>query len=462
MTRSVQSDHVFRHALLVTALCLVTFFAGLGRSAIGDADEAFYAQSAREMVEQGDWITPHYNYEYRFQKPVFFYWLVAGTYLVAGVNETAARFPSALAGLALALMTWAVGRRWVGPQVGVVGGAIVATSFGYFTIAHASLPDLPLAAFITLATWALFEAGAPAGDPAAPSGGTASAAPDDRTRRRWTLLAGFAIGVGMLTKGPVALVLPVLVYLIAHLVMADGLLPTRRGWFGLRWIDVALAALVLLAVALPWFLAMAEVHGPAYLRRFFIGENLERFATERYNGRRPLWFYAPIIFGGLAPWSSLMVLWIPPLGRVLRGVRRLTELEWRLILWAVVPVVFYTLSVGQQPRYILPVLPPLAVLVARTLVRRLAPSPARSPPARSRSSPSRSCCSAPGRCSSRCPPCKARSAPPSSSSRRWPCSGGRGWVASACCPPRWRCRRRPRSSRCSSRSTRPAGPSRCS
>jgi len=141
---------VFRHALLVTALCLVTFFAGLGRSAIGDADEAFYAQSAREMVEQGDWITPHYNYEYRFQKPVFFYWMVAAAYTVAGVSETAARFPSALAGLALALMTWAIGRRWVGASAGVVGGAIVATSFGYFTIAHASLPDLPLAAFITL------------------------------------------------------------------------------------------------------------------------------------------------------------------------------------------------------------------------------------------------------------------------------------------------------------------------
>jgi hypothetical protein len=99
MTRSVQSVHVFRHALLVTALCLVTFFAGLGRSAIGDADEAFYAQSAREMVEQGDWITPHYNYEYRFQKPVFFYWLVAIAYSVVGIGETAARFPSALAGL---------------------------------------------------------------------------------------------------------------------------------------------------------------------------------------------------------------------------------------------------------------------------------------------------------------------------------------------------------------------------
>ena len=151
------------------------------------------------------------------------------------------------------------------------------------------MPDLPLAAFITLATWALFEAGAPALDAAAaPSArGTAAAAPDDRTRRWWVLLAGLAIGLGMLTKGPVALVLPALVYLSARLVMADGLLPTRRGWFGLRWIDVALATLVLLAVALPWFLAMAEVHGLAYLHRFFIGENLERFATDRYNEPPP-------------------------------------------------------------------------------------------------------------------------------------------------------------------------------
>ena len=111
----------------MTALCLVTFFAGLGRSAIGDADEAFYAQSAREMVEQGDWITPHYNYEYRFQKPVFFYWMVAVAYKVAGVSEAAARFPSALAGLALALMTWAIGRRWVGASVGVVAGTYIDT-----------------------------------------------------------------------------------------------------------------------------------------------------------------------------------------------------------------------------------------------------------------------------------------------------------------------------------------------
>jgi 4-amino-4-deoxy-L-arabinose transferase-like glycosyltransferase len=352
---------VFRHALLVTALCLLTFFAGLGRSAIGDADEAFYAQSAREMVDQGDWITPHYNFEYRFQKPVFFYWLVAGAYLVAGVSEAAARFPSALAGLALALMTWAVGRRWVNAATGLLGGAIVATSFGYFTMARASLPDLPLAAFITLATWALFEAGR---------------TEVDARRRGWLLLSALAMALGMLTKGPVAVALPVLVYVIDCGIRGDGLRPTARGWFGLRWVDVALAAVLFVVVALPWYLAMAETHGAAYLKRFFVGENLERFATARYNGRRPPWFYAPIILGGLAPWSSLFFLWIPLVPRVLTRARRLTGLEWRLVLWAFVPVVFYTLSVGQQPRYILPVLPPLALLLARTLLSRIATSDA--------------------------------------------------------------------------------------
>jgi 4-amino-4-deoxy-L-arabinose transferase-like glycosyltransferase len=367
---------VFRHALLVTALCLLTFFAGLGRSAIGDADEAFYAQSGREMVEQGDWVTPHYNYEYRFQKPVFFYWMVAVAYEIAGVNEVAARVPSALAGLALALMTWGIARRWIDATTGLVAGAIVATSFGYFTMARASLPDLPLAAFVTLATWALFEAGRPAlsrvsadGSPAAP--------PDDRAARGWLLVAAVAMAIGILTKGPVAIALPVLVYLAARVVLGQGgLLPSRAGWFGLRWVDLALGAAIFLLVATPWYVAMAETHGVAYLKRFFVGENLERFATERYNGRRPPWFYGPIILGGLAPWSSLLVLWFAPLGRVLRRTRQLSDTEWRLLLWAVVPVAFYTLSVGQQPRYILPVLPPLAVLVARTLQSRIRASDA--------------------------------------------------------------------------------------
>ena len=80
------------HLVGLLGICLLTFFAGLGSPAIADSDEAFYAESAREMVESGDWLTPHFNYIYRFEKPVLYYWLAASAYLVAGVGEASAGF----------------------------------------------------------------------------------------------------------------------------------------------------------------------------------------------------------------------------------------------------------------------------------------------------------------------------------------------------------------------------------
>ena len=112
-----------RVALLV-ALCTLTFFVGLGRPAITDSDEAFYAEAAREMVEEGEWVTPHYNGEHRFEKPILYYWLAALGYLTAGVSEGAARFPSALAGLVLVLTTFACARRWHGEPTALLAGAI--------------------------------------------------------------------------------------------------------------------------------------------------------------------------------------------------------------------------------------------------------------------------------------------------------------------------------------------------
>jgi 4-amino-4-deoxy-L-arabinose transferase-like glycosyltransferase len=360
---------VFRHALILTAICLLTFFTGLGRSAIGDSDEAFYAESAREMIEQGDWVTPHYNYDYRFQKPVLFYWLVALSYLVAGIGETAARFPSALAGLGISLLTCACARRWVDHPTGLVSGAIVATSYGYFTIARSSLPDLPLAFFITLATWAWLEA-----LNGADEAGTGVHRHTPSSRRWWLVVGAAAAGLGVLTKGPVGLALPALIVLVVRAVTRRSLLPAREGWMGVSWRTLLLGGAVLVALALPWYAAMVGAHGTSYLGRFFVDENLERFATDRYNDPRPFWFYVPILLGGLTPWSPILVLGVPAVIAFLRRQRQFTAIEWRLLIWAAVPVVFYTMSVGKQPRYILPVLPPLAILAARMVMHRIAAS----------------------------------------------------------------------------------------
>ena len=149
---------------LSSCFCFFTFFLGLGRQAITDADEAYYAEASREMVESGDWLTPRFNYENRWEKPVLYYWLTAATYLVTGPTEFAARFWSALSGVGLALLAWGIARHVTGRlDVAWLAGAVVATSFGYFAMARSALPDLPLTFCITLGIWATLRAADAAG-----------------------------------------------------------------------------------------------------------------------------------------------------------------------------------------------------------------------------------------------------------------------------------------------------------
>ena len=107
-----------RPVLTLLFLSSLTFFLGLGMQAITDSDEGFYAEAAREMVESGDWLTPHFNYTERWQKPALYYWLTAATYVVFGPTELAARLWSSLSGIGLVLLTWAIARRIVPDPIG--------------------------------------------------------------------------------------------------------------------------------------------------------------------------------------------------------------------------------------------------------------------------------------------------------------------------------------------------------
>ncbi len=338
-------------------LCCCTFFIGLGRQAITDSDEAYYAEASREMVESGDWLTPHFNYERRWEKPVLYYWLTASTFVVSGPTEWAARLWSALSGVGLVWLTYWSARRTFGrDDTAWLAGAIVATCFGCVAEARLALPDLPLTFCITLGVVAALRASVD---------GHAGAVVPGRGRLVWWAVAGLAAGLGFLMKGPVALAVPGLV-----------LLPVwyrERRTVSIPFSGLMVAALLFLVVGLPWYVAMWREHGVAYLQSFFLADNLQRFATDRYQSEpRPIWFYLPIVVGGMMPWSALLIaLPLASMRSVLRRQRRLTDVEWRLVLWAVMPVLFYTASVGKQPRYILPVLVPLAMLLARTVMRHV-------------------------------------------------------------------------------------------
>jgi 4-amino-4-deoxy-L-arabinose transferase-like glycosyltransferase len=352
--------------LVLLLLGSLTFVAGLGNPAITDSDEAFYAESAREMIARGDWITPYFNDNPRFEKPVLFYWLIAATYSVAGVGEIQARLWSAISGLGLVLVTYAAGRRWYGDTAGLVAGAIIATSFGAFYMARQSLPDLPLAFFMTVATWAAIEA-VQLTVPASVNAEGASPTPD--ARRRWLLLSAAAVAFGLLAKGPVGVVLPGITAVL--LMIWERRRRRAAGWLPVPVTDLLLALVVFALVALPWFLSVTLVHGVDYLVRFFFTENVERFATDRYNEPRSVLFFLPVILGGFMPWTPFLLLWVAPLARVVRRVRPIAAAELRIALWALVPFVFYSASMGKQPRYVLPCLTPLAILLAAAISSRI-------------------------------------------------------------------------------------------
>jgi 4-amino-4-deoxy-L-arabinose transferase-like glycosyltransferase len=348
-TADVQCPRVRPAVLTLLFLSLITFFLGLGRQAITDSDEAFYAEAAREMVESGDWLTPRFNYEERWQKPILYYWFTAAAFTGTDPTEFMARLGSALSGVGLVLLTWSAARRLLAnPAAAWLSGAIAATCYGYFAMARAALPDLPLALFITAAIWAALRATDPA----------------ERSPTSWAAIAGLAAGLGFLTKGPLGVVIPAIV-----------LIPIwwrERTRVVIRPADVTIASVLFAISGLPWYVVMWAVHGTPYLQSFFVADNLERFATTRYNDVRAVWYYVPILIGGLVPWTiyALVLPW-----RIVRDLiqrrRLLTDIEWRLVIWTLAPLLLFTASVGKQPRYILPMLPPIAIMVGAGIVNRI-------------------------------------------------------------------------------------------
>ena len=354
----LQCRPVRRPLLTLLALAALTFTTGLGRQAITDADEAYYAEASREMLASNDWLTPRFNFADRWQKPVLYYWMTAGAYTVAGVTEGAARFGAAMAGLGLALITW-----WVARRLHTLGGRRLA---GRRDRRH----------LLRLLRHGALGAARPAAGPlhhASRSAPRLRATDLGPARCAGGSLAGAAAGCGFLMKGPVAVAVPAVV-----------LLPV---W----WLERATRAPVVDRhprghgreprwSGLPWYVAMLAAHGMPYLDSFFLTDNLERFTTSRFNEPRPLWFYPAVIAGGLLPWTLFAIG--PAAGALVDARETAAAAVPREIggcwLWAVAPTLFFMASVGQQPRYVLPVLPPLAILLAAAIdrrVRRAAPQP---------------------------------------------------------------------------------------
>jgi 4-amino-4-deoxy-L-arabinose transferase-like glycosyltransferase len=332
-------SHTPEFYALGVLLIFVVLFWRLGEPTLWDPDEAHYAESSREMAASGDWLAPHYNGEPFFDKPALFHVFQAGAVRALGPTEFAVRIVPALAGLALVAATIWFGAAVDSMEVGEVAGLIVAGSPGLFALARYAILD-------TLFTSFEF-------------GGVALLAIAALGRRSRLQYPGYVlIALATLTKGPLAIVLAGLTFLIAIAVSRDA----RRRLLGLRWV---LGVGIVLAIAAPWFVYMYVRFQSAFVSGYVLDENLRLYASSRFDRQPGPLFYLQVLGAGLLPWTGLVA------GRFVDDIRRLWKrerldtLEILLWAWTFAIVGFFSLSTFKLDHYVFPAAPALALLCAR-------------------------------------------------------------------------------------------------
>lgn len=325
-------------------LCFFVLFHNLGGAALFEPDEGRNAEVAREIPLLEDWVTPHYDFIPYLDKPMFFYWLVAFAYKLFGVSEWSARLPSALAALGCVLLIYNLSGTSLGVWQKLWSSLVLLTSPAFFAFSRATIFDMTLTFFITLALWGFYR------------GKNA----DGKPKRGYFLVMYGAMGCATLVKGPIGFILP-------GMVIALYLLLTRQ-WSVLRKIDLALGLGVFLLIVTPWYLSV-ELRNPGYLRYFLLEENFLRYLTPHFNRGQPWYYYAEVLAVGFFPWTALIFAPFKGIATALRDERKLF-----LLLWAVLPLLFFSLSAAKQPGYILPIFPPLAILMGEAITRMLAAS----------------------------------------------------------------------------------------
>jgi 4-amino-4-deoxy-L-arabinose transferase-like glycosyltransferase len=333
-----------RGTALLLALVAALFLLRLGAVPLLGPDEPRYARVAVEMRRSGDSVTPTLQGQPWLEKPPLYYWLAGKAYGLLGETEAAARLPSVAAGLLFVGVTALVGARLYGGTAGLYAGFALGTSVLPFAYARAAAMDMLLAATSTAAIGLVgLRLLGVAGRLAVPA-------------------AGVAMGLAVLAKGPLGVLLPALV--------AAGYVLATRDWSLLRRLVSPIGLLVLLFVAAPWYVLVYRAQGQAFVDVFLLNHNVQRFTSEIHHHAGPWHYYVGVALLGLFPWSGLLVPGFAGLRP--RGSRA----DLYVLLWLALPFAFFSAAASKLPGYILPCLPPLALLIgraARDLTREDAP-----------------------------------------------------------------------------------------
>ncbi|MBV8271532.1 MAG: glycosyltransferase family 39 protein [Cupriavidus sp.] len=335
---------------LFVVVALVVWFVSLDMRHLVGPDEGRYAEISREMFASGDWVTIRYNALKYFEKPPFHMWVTAVGYELFGLGEWQARLAVALSGLLGIGVSMMAARRWFGGRAAAFTGLALLAAPMWSVAAHFNTLDMTLAGVMSCVLAFMLMAQHPDASVAA--------------RRGWMAACWAAMGVAILTKGLVGIALPGLVLVVYTLVTRD--------WGLWRRLHLALGAVVMLVITVPWFY-LVSVRNPEFPNFFFIHEHWERYTSNIHSRSGPIWYFLPLVVGGFLPWAGMF----PRLWTAMRmpadGSQTQVQARFRPAMmagiWAIAIFVFFSLSRSKLPGYIVPVIPALGILAGVALDR---------------------------------------------------------------------------------------------
>ena len=336
---------------LLGATLYLCYFQNLGAIGLVGPDEPRYAWIARDMVESGDWVTPRLYGQPWFEKPVLYYWGAALSFKLFGVSEAAARLPGAISALLATLaMAWLTWRAYNGETARWLL-LLLPTTVGMIGFSHAAATDMPFAGMLSIA---MVFAAILLGLTRNPDLPIVPGKPG-----RVLISFGFFLGLAVLAKGPAAIILAGgAVLLWATL--------TKRWRDALQCLHPA-AIVSFCVTALPWYIICSR-RNPDFFRIFIIEHNFKRYLTPEFQHIQPFWYYIPILLIAFAPWT-LALIWSAVYGalRVLPA-RQPSAITLLLLCWSGFCIVFFSISKSKLPGYILPAIPAIGLLLARSCV----------------------------------------------------------------------------------------------
>jgi 4-amino-4-deoxy-L-arabinose transferase-like glycosyltransferase len=323
MTKEQKTKHIIALLLLSYAF----FFYGIGDYSLKEPDEGRYAEIPREMNELHDYVVPHLNYVRYFEKPPLLYWTTAASFKLFGTNEWAFRFPNALSAFLCVIFLYFFIRRWFNEQMAFLSSIILITSFSFLAMARIVTTDMlfTMCLFLSLLLFYGYY----------------------REKKPFFIYLFYvAIAAATLAKGPVALILmggTILIFLF-----------TERNFRFIMEMKLIKGLAIYLTITLPWIIAIS-LREKEFLYFFFMDQHILRFLTSKHKRSGPIYYFLPVLFGGMFPWS----IFIP---RAIANTWKNKELRLMLI-WVFVVFAFFSVSGSKLPPYILPLFPPIAIIL---------------------------------------------------------------------------------------------------